>query len=148
MSLARASRRRTDVNTESPPGRPGLTQPFWTHARQLEKVPPCQAQCPNSGDIRGWLGIIAQHEKLGLSLEQAYDRAWEKLVQLNPLPATVGRICPHPCESRCSREAKDGERRQHPADVGVAPRQGVQVCVLLVVAQLTPGRLLQAAAVG
>ena len=85
-----------------------LDQPFWTHARQQEKTPPCQAQCPNSGDIRGWLGLIAQHDKLGLSLEQAYDRAWEKLVRLNPFPATLGRICPHPCERLCSRDAKDG----------------------------------------
>ena len=68
---------------------PSLEQPFWTHARQQDKTPPCQAQCPNSGDIRGWLGLIAQHDKLGLSLEQAYDRAWEKLVQLNPFPATI-----------------------------------------------------------
>ena len=40
--------------------------------------------------------------------EEAYDKAWEALVQLNPFPATLGRICPHPCESSCSREAKDG----------------------------------------
>jgi NADPH-dependent glutamate synthase beta subunit-like oxidoreductase len=45
---------------------------------------------------------------LGLSLEQACDRAWEELVQLNPFPATQGRICPHPCERSCSRTAKDG----------------------------------------
>ena len=85
-----------------------LHQPFLTLAQQLEKTPPCQAQCPNSGDVRGWLGIIAQRDALGLSLEEAYDRAWGKLVQLNPFPATLGRICPHPCESRCSRGAKDG----------------------------------------
>ena len=86
---------------------PSLDQPFWTHARQQDKTPPCQAQCPSSGDIRGWLGIIAQRDKLGLSLEQAYDRAWQKLVQLNPFPAALGRICPHPCESLCSRGSKD-----------------------------------------
>jgi formate dehydrogenase major subunit len=96
------------MSTDKGPESPSPSQPFWILARQQEKTPPCQAQCPNSGDIRGWLGIIAQHEKMGLSLEQAYDRAWEKLVQLNPFPATLGRICPHPCESRCSREAKDG----------------------------------------
>jgi len=85
-----------------------IEQPFWTRAQQLEQTPPCQAQCPNSGDIRGWLGIIAQREKNGLSLEEAYDRAWGRLADLNPFPATLGRICPHPCESRCSREGKDG----------------------------------------
>ena len=83
-------------------------QPFWTRAQQQEKTPPCQAQCPNSGDIRSWLGLIAQRWKLGLSLEQACDRAWQKLVERNPLPATLGRICPHPCEDLCSRGAKDG----------------------------------------
>ncbi len=96
------------MSNDGEPTGVGPDQPFWTHAQQLEKTPPCQAQCPNSGDIRGWLGIIAQREKTGLSLEQAYDQAWEKLVNLNPFPATLGRICPHPCESRCSREAKDG----------------------------------------
>lgn len=89
---------------------PGKTprQVFRTHAQQLEKLAPCQARCPNSGDIRGWLGIIAQHEKNGLTSDQAFDMAWEKLAELNPLPATLGRICPHPCEDLCSRRDKDG----------------------------------------
>ena len=90
---------------------PGATPPqqsFWTHAQQLEQLPPCQAQCPNSGDIRGWLGIIAQHEKNGLTIDEAYDKAWEKLTEFNPLPATMGRICPHPCENLCTRRDKDG----------------------------------------
>lgn len=87
---------------------PSPRQVFWTHAQQLEKLPPCQAQCPNSGDIRGWLGIIAQHDKNGLTEDQAYDMAWKKLAERNPLPATLGRICPHPCEELCSRHDKDG----------------------------------------
>ncbi|MGI9249513.1 MAG: FAD-dependent oxidoreductase [Woeseiaceae bacterium] len=85
-----------------------VAQPFRTRAQQLEKSPPCQVQCPNSGDIRGWLGIIAQHGKIGLTLDEAYDQAWEKIAELNPLPATMGRICPHPCEDRCTRRDKDG----------------------------------------
>jgi len=85
-----------------------VAQQFRTRAQQLEKLPPCQAQCPNSGDIRSWLGIIAQRRKTGLTLEQAYDQAWKKIVELNPLPATMGRICPHPCEDRCTRGDKDG----------------------------------------
>jgi len=96
------------VNDTKHTAEAGGEQPFWTRAQQIEKTPPCQAQCPNSGDIRGWLGIIAQHEKLGLTLEQAYDQAWERLANLNPFPAAIGRICPHPCESLCSRDGKDG----------------------------------------
>jgi NADPH-dependent glutamate synthase beta subunit-like oxidoreductase len=91
-----------------PSGPGGTDQRFRTRAQQLEKLPPCQAECPNSGNVRGWLGIIAQRHKHGLSLEQAYDRAWEELAQRNPFPATIGRICPHPCESRCTRSDKDG----------------------------------------
>ena len=77
--------------------------PFKLFARQLEKLPPCQARCPNSGDIRGWLGIIAQRRQNGLSLDEACDKAWQRLVEFNPMPATIGRICPHPCEDLCSR---------------------------------------------
>jgi formate dehydrogenase major subunit len=83
-------------------------QQFRTLAQQSEKQPPCQANCPNSGDVRGWLGIIAQHEKNGLTRNQAFDQAWGKIAQLNPLPATIARICPHPCEDRCIRSDKDG----------------------------------------
>ena len=39
------------MNNDGEPAGPGPDQPFWTHAQQLEKTPPCQAQCPNSGDI-------------------------------------------------------------------------------------------------
>jgi len=81
---------------------------FRTHAQQLEKLPPCQAHCPNSGDVRGWLGVIAQHEKNNLTLDEAYDEAWRMIAELNPLPATIGRICPHPCEDLCTRRDKDG----------------------------------------
>jgi NADPH-dependent glutamate synthase beta subunit-like oxidoreductase len=83
-------------------------QQFQTRAQQLEKLPPCQAQCPNSGDIRGWMGVIAQHDKNGLTQDEAFDKAWQMIAALNPLPATMGRICPHPCEDLCTRSDKDG----------------------------------------
>jgi len=73
----------------------------------VEKLPPCTSHCPSGNDIRGWLTIIAQHEKLGLSLEEAMDRAWEIETETNPFPAIMGRICPHPCESDCNRKEKD-----------------------------------------
>ena len=62
------------MSTDKAPPMPGNDQPFLTLAQQLEKTPPCQAQCPNSGDVRGWLGIIAQRDKLGIGLEEACDR--------------------------------------------------------------------------
>jgi NADPH-dependent glutamate synthase beta subunit-like oxidoreductase len=76
--------------------------------RQLESSPPCRAGCPNGTDIRGWISTIAQRSKLGLTDAEAYDGAWRTIVDVNPFPAVLGRICPHPCEAGCNREAKDG----------------------------------------
>ena len=87
---------------------PGTEPSFRTLAQQAEKQPPCQAHCANSGDVRGWLGVIAQHEKNGLTRDQAFDEAWRKIARMNPLPATIARICPHPCEDSCIRSDKDG----------------------------------------
>jgi NADPH-dependent glutamate synthase beta subunit-like oxidoreductase/Pyruvate/2-oxoacid:ferredoxin oxidoreductase delta subunit len=76
--------------------------------QMIEKLPPCTLNCPSGNDIRGWLTIVAQREKLGLSLEEAMDQAWEIEVETNPFPAIMGRVCPHPCESKCNRTEKDG----------------------------------------
>ena len=96
------------MSSTRPRGKNPATPSFRIRAQQLEKLPPCQAQCPNSGDVRGWLGIIAQHDKNKLTLDEAYDKAWQMIAELNPLPATIGRICPHPCEDLCTRRDKDG----------------------------------------
>lgn len=71
-------------------------------------VPPCNGNCPSGTHIREWIGLVAQRSKLGLTKEEAYRRAWESLVDRNPFPAVMGRVCPHPCESECNRTAKDG----------------------------------------
>lgn len=74
---------------------------------QVEKSAPCQGGCPNCGDIRGWIGVVAQREKIGISAEEAYTRAWRTITDVNPFPATLGRICPHPCETHCNRGELD-----------------------------------------
>ncbi len=74
----------------------------------VNKIPPCVKTCPSGTDIRGWITLIAQREKFGLSQEDAYTKAFEKLVETNPFPSMMGRVCPHPCETGCNREAKDG----------------------------------------
>ena len=75
---------------------------------QVEKTAPCQTGCPNCGDIRGWIGTVAQRDKLGLSLTDAYARAWRMITDVNPFPSVLGRVCPHPCETKCNRGEKDG----------------------------------------
>ncbi|MBT8038799.1 MAG: FAD-dependent oxidoreductase [Gammaproteobacteria bacterium] len=74
---------------------------------QTRSTPPCQHACPNCGDIRGWIGIVAQAEKNGIPKKQAFERAWRTIADVNPFPASLGRICPHPCESDCNRGDKD-----------------------------------------
>jgi len=76
--------------------------------RGVTRRSPCQQHCIAGNDVRGAIALIAQHERLGLSLEEAFDRAFYRFVQTSPFPATMGRICPHRCEEHCSRGAQDG----------------------------------------
>ena len=55
---------------------------------------PCSLGCPANTDCQGYVGLIAN----GL------HKAALKLVKDKiPLPASIGRVCPHPCESDCRR---------------------------------------------
>lgn len=74
---------------------------------RVETMAPCQAACANCGDIRGWIAEVAQRRKTGKSRGEAYARAWRRIAEVNPFPATLGRICPHPCETRCNRSQHD-----------------------------------------
>jgi len=76
--------------------------------RYVPKTPPCAAGCPSGTDIRGWLTTIAQAAEYGRTPEQAYELAWRTITDRNPFPAVCGRVCPHPCEDACNRNAKDG----------------------------------------
>ena len=75
--------------------------------RYMEQLPPCTGSCPSGNDIRGWLMVISLREKLGLSLDEACEKAWRIEMETNPFPAVMGRVCPHPCEAGCNRGEKD-----------------------------------------
>ncbi|RJP18718.1 MAG: FAD-dependent oxidoreductase [Candidatus Omnitrophota bacterium] len=74
----------------------------------VPKTPPCMAACPNNTNIREIVTTIAQAEKKGISHEESFQKAWDLLLEKNPLPAVCGRVCPHPCETDCNRTHKDG----------------------------------------
>jgi len=74
----------------------------------VPKTPPCTFKCPSSIDIRGYIMHISQSEFYGRDQEQSMGEAWEMLTNMNPFPATTGRVCPHPCESECNRGALEG----------------------------------------
>ncbi len=68
----------------------------WRTARPvyLDRLPPCNNACPAGENIQGWLF----HAESG-----DYQQAWRVLVENNPLPAVMGRVCYHPCEGACNR---------------------------------------------
>ncbi len=76
--------------------------------RYAPKTPPCIGGCPNGADIRGWITTIAQAEAYGRTTDQALEIAWRMITERNPFPAVCGRVCPHPCEEACNRNAKEG----------------------------------------
>lgn len=55
---------------------------------------PCKAECPAHIGIQGYIKLASQGN---------YKDALELIKTENPLPAVCGRICPHPCESACTR---------------------------------------------
>jgi NADPH-dependent glutamate synthase beta subunit-like oxidoreductase len=75
--------------------------------QQVAKQAPCLAECPAGNDVRGWLNTISQHTKIGKALDDALDDAFRQLAATNPIPAVLGRVCPHPCEGGCNRKDKD-----------------------------------------
>jgi len=72
----------------------------WRTSRPvyIDRLPPCNHQCPAGEDIQGWL----YHAESG-----DYESAWRHLVQQNPFPAIMGRVCYHSCESACNRGKLD-----------------------------------------
>ncbi len=76
--------------------------------RYIPKTAPCAGHCPNGNEIRELLVTIAQAEAYGRTNEQAFELVWKQLSERNPFPAVCGRVCPHPCEDACNRNAKEG----------------------------------------
>lgn len=61
-------------------------------------IAPCILTCPAGVDIQGYIALI----EMG-----AYKEAYDLIRECIPLPATIGRVCPHPCETVCRRNIVD-----------------------------------------
>jgi formate dehydrogenase major subunit len=61
-------------------------------------VSPCSIECPAHIDIQGYIALIAAGR---------YTEAVRLIKEKNPMPLTIGRICPHPCETVCRRNRVD-----------------------------------------
>ncbi len=60
---------------------------------------PCFKACPTHQDIQGYVGLIANGET---------EEAIKIIKKDNPLPRSIGRVCPHPCEDACRRSHLEG----------------------------------------
>ncbi|MDO4711218.1 MAG: FAD-dependent oxidoreductase [Peptostreptococcaceae bacterium] len=55
---------------------------------------PCVLACPGNTDCQAYVGLIANGQ---------YELANKVIKDKLPLPASIGRVCPHPCETKCRR---------------------------------------------
>ena len=60
----------------------------------VDFMPPCNSACPAGENIQGWMA----HAQGG-----DYFEAFQTLMEDNPFPAIMGRVCVKPCESGCNR---------------------------------------------
>lgn len=61
-------------------------------------ISPCQNACPAGVNVPGYVALIAAGR-----VRDAYNLIRKE----NPFPAVCGRVCTHPCESRCRRGQLD-----------------------------------------
>jgi 2-oxoacid:acceptor oxidoreductase delta subunit (pyruvate/2-ketoisovalerate family) len=66
----------------------------------VHRLPPCNQGCPAGENIQQWL-YDAEEGGAG------YERAWRQIMEDNPFPAVMGRVCYHPCETVCNRAQLD-----------------------------------------
>jgi len=59
---------------------------------------PCQNACPAKVNVCGYVALIAAGR---------VREAYELIRQENPFPSICGRVCTHPCESKCRRAQID-----------------------------------------
>jgi NADPH-dependent glutamate synthase beta subunit-like oxidoreductase len=68
----------------------------WKYIQPIyqDRIAPCNAGCPVGIDIEGTMNLLG---------EGKVAEARDLLLRENPMPATTGRVCEHPCQGACSR---------------------------------------------
>lgn len=69
-----------------------------TYAIDKKGTSPCKTTCPAHISVQGYIALVAQGK---------YREALQLIKEENPLPAICGRVCHHPCESKCTRGQVD-----------------------------------------
>ena len=100
-----------------------------------EETPACAATCPMHTNVKEYVRLIGEGKG-----EEAIKVIREKLF----LPASLGRVCAHPCEGKCKwnegkspmaiaalkRYAADNFDREEDWDLTIAPENGKKVAVI------------------
>jgi NADPH-dependent glutamate synthase beta subunit-like oxidoreductase len=64
----------------------------------MDFMPPCNSACPAGENIQAWLSFAQSGD---------YESAFHKIMEDNPFPAVMGRVCVKPCETGCNRNHVD-----------------------------------------
>ncbi|QWW19669.1 NAD(P)-binding protein [Schaalia sp. 19OD2882] len=72
----------------------------WRSERPVyvDLLPPCNKACPSGENIQQWLFHAEEGD---------YQAAWREIMVNNPMPAVMGRVCYHPCQTACNRVQVD-----------------------------------------
>jgi NADPH-dependent glutamate synthase beta subunit-like oxidoreductase len=79
----------------------------------MDFMPPCNSACPAGENIQAWL----DHAQAG-----RYYEAWQQIMEDNPFPAVMGRICVKPCETGCNRNHIDATVNIHAVERYIGDR--------------------------
>jgi len=64
----------------------------------IDRLSPCNNACLIGQNVQKWLSLTKKSK---------FRDAWEVIMQNNPMPAVLGRVCYHPCEDACNRYGFD-----------------------------------------
>ncbi len=70
----------------------------------MDFMPPCNSACPAGENIQAWLSLAQAGDYFG---------AFLKIMEENPFPAIMGRVCVKPCETGCNRNHIDSTVNIH-----------------------------------
>ena len=70
----------------------------------MDFMPPCNSACPAGENIQAWMA----HAQAG-----NYFEAFQTIMEDNPFPAILGRVCVKPCETGCNRNHIDSTVNIH-----------------------------------